>query len=126
MQIKALDHVNVRTYRLDEMVAWYSDVLGMPSGDRPDFPFPGAWIYAGDKPVIHLVGIEPEAPQEGQPQIEHFALSASGIKEMVARLEAHNVEHRVSPVPGLPLLQLHLHDPDGNHIHIDFNANEVE
>jgi len=126
MQIKALDHVNVRTYRLEEMIKWYGDVLGMPSGYRPDFPFPGAWIYAGDKPVVHLVGIDPEAPAEGKPQIEHFAFSATGLKDMVSRFEAHDVAHDISPVPGLPIVQVHVHDPDGNHIHIDFEADEAD
>lgn len=126
MQIKTLDHVNVRTFRLNEMIAWYDDVLGMPSGYRPDFPFAGAWIYAGDKPVIHLVGIDPEDPPEGKPQIEHFALSATGMDDMVARLNDKGIAHDVSPVPGLPVVQVHLHDPDGNHIHIDFEVDEAD
>ena len=42
MQIGKLDHVNVRTNQLDAMIGWYTDVLGMRTGARPDFPFPGA------------------------------------------------------------------------------------
>lgn len=125
MHIKSLDHVNLRTFRLDDMIAWYDKVLGMPIGDRPDFSFPGAWIYAGDNPVIHLVGIEPEAPSDAAPQIEHFALAASGLPEMIERLKAQGVDHSISPVPGYPIVQVHVHDPDGNHIHIDFDASEV-
>jgi NADPH:quinone reductase-like Zn-dependent oxidoreductase len=41
MQIEKLDHVNLRTTQLDSMIDWYSNVLGMRSGDRPDFPFSG-------------------------------------------------------------------------------------
>lgn len=125
MQIKSLDHVNLRTYRLGEMIAWYGDVLGMPAGDRPAFPFPGAWIYAGDNPVIHLVEIEPEAPSDAKPQIEHFALAATGLPDMVDRLNARGIDHELIPVPGLPIVQLHVHDPDGNHIHIDFDQAEA-
>ncbi len=44
MQIHKLDHVNIRTSRLSEMVDWYRDILGLSSGKRPDFPFPGAWV----------------------------------------------------------------------------------
>ena len=55
MEILRLDHVNIKTNRLTEMVAFYEDVLGMKSGKRPNFPSHGAWIYVGKNPVIHLV-----------------------------------------------------------------------
>ena len=55
MQISKLDHVNVRTANLAEMVDWYDRVLGLKSGKRPDFPFPGAWIYIGEQAFLHLV-----------------------------------------------------------------------
>ena len=57
MPLKQLDHVNVRTANLDAMVSWYRDILGMQVGDRPQFSFPGAWMYVGDQAVIHLVGV---------------------------------------------------------------------
>jgi catechol 2,3-dioxygenase-like lactoylglutathione lyase family enzyme len=44
MQVTKLDHVNVHTANLDTMVEWYGRVLGMRSGERPPFPFPGAWL----------------------------------------------------------------------------------
>ena len=56
MQIKKLDHVNLRTTQLGVMIDWYTDVLGMEQGERPNFPFPGAWMYAGESALVHLVG----------------------------------------------------------------------
>ena len=56
--MKRLEHVNVRTANLDAMVEWYGRMLGMTSGPRPGFSFPGAWLYAGDHPIVHLVGRE--------------------------------------------------------------------
>ncbi|MEJ2178651.1 MAG: VOC family protein, partial [Gammaproteobacteria bacterium] len=56
MQIEKLDHVNVRTTQLDAMIDWYTNVLGMRIGDRPDFRFPGAWMYTGEAAPVHLVG----------------------------------------------------------------------
>ncbi|WP_371933297.1 VOC family protein [Ruegeria discodermiae] len=55
MPIRRLDHVNVVTSNLEEMVAWYETVLGLRSGPRPDFSFGGAWLCAGDAPIVHLV-----------------------------------------------------------------------
>ena len=60
--LKRLDHVNVRTANLDAMIDWYGAMLGMTTGPRPDFPFPGAWLYIGNDPVIHLVGVETQPP----------------------------------------------------------------
>ena len=54
MRIEQLNHVNIRTTQLDAMIEWYTNVLGMRSGDRPNFPFPGAWMYAGDSAALHL------------------------------------------------------------------------
>lgn len=126
MNIQQLDHVNVRTTRLPEMIAWYTDVLGLSSGARPDFPFPGAWMYAGDSAVVHLVGIEgePATGSEVKLKLEHFALSASGLVSFLNHLEALGIEYRRGELAQMNLVQINIHDPDGNHIHIDFPADE--
>ena len=49
MQVKKLDHVNIHTANVDRMVEWYDRVLGMKAGNRPPFPFPGAWLYCGER-----------------------------------------------------------------------------
>ncbi len=125
MQLGKLDHVNIRTANLDNMVAWYRDVLGMESGERPPFPFPGAWLYAGDHAVVHLVGVD-EAPQSVEPNIEHFAMSATGLADFVERLNASGTEFRAVRVPGINILQINVYDCDGNHIHIDFSPEEAD
>ena len=58
MQLGRLDHINLRTNQLAKMIDWYSTTLGMKTGPRPNFPFPGAWMYAGDHPIVHLVEVE--------------------------------------------------------------------
>ncbi len=125
MQLNKLDHVNVRTANLDNMVAWYCDVLGMENGARPPFPFPGAWLYAGDQAAVHLVGVD-AAPQSVEPNIEHFAMSATGLQDFVERLKATGTEFRPVRVPGIDILQINVFDCDGNHIHIDFSAEEAD
>lgn len=122
MRLGKLDHVNIRTSRLDEMVAWYEGVLGMESGPRPDFPFPGAWMYVGGAPVVHMIGVEgdPGAGSETDLKLEHFAFSATGREDFEAALAARGERFRVSEVPGLGIAQINVWDPDGNHIHIDF------
>ena len=125
MPLHQLDHVNLPTSRLDEMIAWYEEVLGMVNGKRPPFPFPGAWLYVGDNPVVHLVGTDTER-QNIEPKIEHFALSATDLIDFKTRVESKNIEVDWIRVPGFGILQANIFDPDGNHIHIDFSAEEAD
>lgn len=126
MQINRLDHVNVRTTQLDTMIAWYSDVLGLTKGARPNFSSEGAWMYAGDTPVVHLVAIdgEPGVGSECTLKLEHFAFSATGRAGFETRLKAEGAKYRSVSVEAINIVQLNVWDPDGNHIHIDFPADE--
>ncbi len=126
MRIEKLDHVNVRTTQLETMITWYTDVLGMRSGDRPNFPFPGAWMYTDSGPQVHLVGIEGPAAtgSEVALKLEHFAFAATGSQEFEAHLEARGEQFRRSELPDFNLAQYNVWDPDGNHIHIDFALDE--
>jgi catechol 2,3-dioxygenase-like lactoylglutathione lyase family enzyme len=126
MPIGRLDHVNLRTHRLAEMIAWYQRVLEMPSGPRPDFPFPGAWLYASELPTVHLNGVEHVGAQSSDLALEHFAFKASNLKALIAHLKGIGERFEVAFVPGMPVVQVNVWDPDGNHIHIDFAAAEAE
>ena len=119
MHIKRLDHVNLSTAQLDAMHRWYIDVLGFTDGPRPDFSFGGAWLYAGDHALVHLVEVEKTVDHDDL-KLEHFAFSATDMPGFLARLEAQGVSSRISPVPGTSITQVNVWDPDGNHIHVDF------
>lgn len=125
MPITAFDHVNLRTPQLDVMVTWYGTYLGLHPGPRPDFPFPGAWLYLGDQPLIHLVGVDMDLPQNDSLTLEHFALKASGLTAFTEGLEAGGVGYKLAHLPGMPVVQVNVYDPDGNHIHVDFDASEM-
>ncbi|MEM9707512.1 MAG: VOC family protein [Pseudomonadota bacterium] len=126
MTIQRLDHVNVVTANLEEMVAWYEAILGLRSGSRPDFPFGGAWLYAGDAPVVHLVedGKQSRTGSEAPLKLEHFAFSATGASAFERKLEEYGDPFTKTEVKGAGAIQFHVSDPDGNHVHIDFDINE--
>lgn len=119
MQLLAFDHVNVRTADLDTMVEWYGRVLGMTPGKRPDFGFPGVWLYLGEDAIIHLVGVAKE-PAAVEPKIEHFAIRAVGLNDFLKHLDAEGVSARLGRIEDFGITQVNIHDPDGNHIHVDF------
>lgn len=124
MTLKVLDHVNIRTARLGDMVGFYGEVLGLHPGARPPFTFNGAWLYCGERAAVHLVEVARER-QTREPRIEHFAFQAAGLADFLARLRAKGIAYRISIVPGLKLRQVNIHDPDGNHIEVAFAAEET-
>ncbi len=124
MTLEALDHVNVRTSDLPASKKFYCDVLGLRDGARPPFAFDGAWLYCDEQAVVHLVEI-PAAVEAAPVSLEHFAFRARGLGAFVERLKAHGIAYRVAVVPDVNITQIHLHDPDGNHIHVDFAPHET-
>lgn len=123
MSLLDLDHVNIRTTNLAAVEAFYRDVLGLESGERPPFRFGGAWLYCGAKAAVHLVEVTDD-PDSPKPRIEHFAFKASGLDAFLSRLRAHRVAYKISIVPGLEIRQVNVYDPDGNHIEIAFSGDE--
>jgi len=56
MALLSLNHVTIRPHDIEATRDFCVDIVGLREGARPPFGFPGYWLYAGDVPVIHLVG----------------------------------------------------------------------
>jgi len=125
MALKHLDHVNLRTSNLGAMRAFYRDVLGLREGERPNFPFAGAWLYLGDRPCVHLVEVAEKPDPRGELRLEHFSFAAEGKAEFLRTLESAGVSYRESALPGNLLTQVNLRDPDGNRLHVDFQPDDA-
>ncbi|RMH48153.1 MAG: glyoxalase [Alphaproteobacteria bacterium] len=128
MTVQSLDHVAIRSARWQALRDWYVEVLGLEDGPRPDFPFPGAWLYANGRAVVHLIGVEvqPDAP-EAALRLEHCAFRGRGLADFLARLDRLGIARQVVRLPpgaGGAVL-VNLHDPDGNHVHVDFDPDEA-
>ncbi len=123
MALSYLDHVTVHTARLGEMTGFYTEVLGLRPGARPPFSFGGAWLYCDGHAALHLVERH-EVLDAGDPRIEHFAFRAEGLAEFLAHLRALDVAYRTAVVPEFAIRQVHIRDPDGNHIEIAFGPEE--
>ena len=126
MPVTAFDHVNVRTAQLDEMIRFYGEILDLRPGKRPDFGLPGAWLYLDDQAYIHLVAAEAPLAAGSNLTLEHFAFRAKGLAQFRALLDTHGITHSLDLVPGFPIVQVNFRDPDGNHIHVDFDVAEME
>ena len=80
MGIKGLDHVNINTSNMKDTLSFYTDLLDFTDGFRPPFDFPGAWLYAGENAVIHLVFSDSEPNVICNP-VDHIAFEATGFEE---------------------------------------------
>jgi catechol 2,3-dioxygenase-like lactoylglutathione lyase family enzyme len=129
MRLEGLDHANVRLRPQDlpAALAFYRDLLGLAEGPRPAFDFPGAWLYAGGRPIVHLACRDTvEAPTGPSPSVsfEHIAFRARGLPEVRATLSARAIAFAEAPVPGFPLHQLFLTDPFGLRVELTFDMND--
>ncbi|MBO9396609.1 VOC family protein [Shimia sp. R9_2] len=125
MPLHSLDHANIRTGNLSRMVAFYEEVLGMKAGPRPDFGFPGAWMYLGEQAVVHLVEVEGRPQTDGDLALEHAAFGATGMEAFLDLLKSRKIDYYLGFPPGFPIVQVNLNDPDGNHLHVDFHIDEL-
>ncbi|MBI5262135.1 MAG: VOC family protein [Bradyrhizobium sp.] len=128
LSIGVLDHFNIRTRKLTETVRFYEDVLGLQNGRRPNFAFPGAWMYSEGRPVVHLVDIsptdEPQKPDSGV--VHHVAFASRGFADMKQRLQSRGVQYEARQVPGGELWQIFVRDPNGVMIELNFEAAREE
>ncbi|KAB0496555.1 VOC family protein [Pseudomonas vancouverensis] len=123
--ILRMDHFTVVSDQLEATRDFYSRILGLIEGPRPPFPVPGYWLYAGDQPVLHVVGVS-EMPQPRRGALDHMAFHAQGLQKVWAHLEHHGVHFKVIRAPGTPRTwQLFMQDPNGVEVELDFEADEV-
>lgn len=122
--IEAMNHFTVLTDDLPATLAFYVELLGLDPGDRPDFGFPGAWLYANQQAVLHVIAGRP-LPEPRAGVIDHMAFSARGLAGVKARLDARGVVYRLDRQTGSGAWQLFCVDPNGAKVELDFDAAEL-
>jgi len=124
MNIGMLDHYNVSTRKLKETVQFYEDVLGFKNGPRPAFDFPGAWLYSGSQPVLHLNDIahtDRKQPADSG-VIDHVAFGSRGFEATKKHLSGKAVPYRVNQVPNSTRWQIFFRDPNNVEIELNFET----
>ena len=124
MSVGVLDHFNIRTRKLAETVRFYEEILGLQNGERPNFAFPGAWMYSEGKAVVHLVDIsktdEAQKPDSGV--VHHVAFASTGFSGMQQRLKSKAMAFDSRQVPGGDLWQIFVTDPNGVMVELNYEA----
>lgn len=125
MPATAMNHFTILCDDVEATIAFYGDLLGLTAGARPPFPFPGAWLYADGKPILHLIGGRPRTELRAG-VIDHMAFSAFGLAATLAKLDARGVVHDCRRLAGVGTWQLFFHDPNGARVELDFDPDETD
>ncbi|MGJ3258438.1 MAG: VOC family protein [Rhodospirillales bacterium] len=114
-----LDHINVWTDDLAATTAFFTDILGLEVGFRPDFRFPGAWLYGdgGGPAIVHLVEAAPE--KGGTGPLDHIAFRGDDFDGLTARLKERGFEYEVRVIPNTGDRQVFFVAPFGLKIEVN-------
>lgn len=120
MSVRGLDHINIGTVRLAETAAFFRDVLGLREGWRPDFPFGGAWLYAGEIAVVHLVELPAPRGPSNAAALDHFAFRIDDYDGVLERLDKARVKYATVDIPGTQIRQINVRDLNGVNIELNY------
>ena len=110
MALESMDHLSIRTTKMEETREFYETAMGMTNGDRPPLPFPGYWMYLDDVDLDDL---------DGSGAVDHLAFRASDPQGLITHLNTMGIPYRQRKVPEMNLFQLFLEDP--NNITLELN-----
>ena len=139
----SLNHFSIRSLEIEKTTDFYSKLLDLTVGPRPEFPFPGVWLYNGDdsswaNAVLHLIAIDKNDPNGlkkylgerdpsslyGSGAVDHIAFFAVGLEEKINLLKELKISYRERTVPVIGLHQIFLDDPNGIVIELNYPASE--
>lgn len=122
--ITGLDHINIDTCHPDETVEFYETVLGLKNRPdlRPDFGFPGAWLFLDDTAVVHLNFIEDDGRFANRSAFNHIAFEGSEFDAMCALLDKRGLKYRTAQRPEIKLSQIFVDDPNGVRVEVNIRG----
>lgn len=127
MALEALDHYTIQCADMAATRDFYRDVLGLTDGFRPDLGFPGFWLYAGARAVVHLLGpanalVENRAAKPGPDTngLDHIAFRGKDASATIAKLKQHGIAFRESLIRDIGLHQVFVRDPNGVMVEMNF------
>lgn len=122
LQAFRFDHVNLHAAPDSALQRLFGDVMGLQSGHRPPFPFPGQWLYGdADRALLHVV----QAPSvQGEAiRLGHIAFRTDEAAEtVIARLRDAGLAHEVAVVPEDSDVQIFVPLPGGLVVELDVPA----
>ncbi|MEJ8850807.1 VOC family protein [Variovorax rhizosphaerae] len=121
--VSAIHHFTVGCTPADlpALLEFYTRVVGLQQGYRPDLRNPGYWLYAGGHAIVHLNALLRETPVRDGGALDHVALQAHGLLSTRQALRDANVTFDEAPLKGTHLHQVFVEDPLGLRIELNFD-----
>jgi catechol 2,3-dioxygenase-like lactoylglutathione lyase family enzyme len=98
-----LDHATIVTGSLEAARSFLCSIIGLSEGPRPPFGVGGHWLYAHDKPAIHLIEAGTALPaRPTSARIDHVALRIDTAREwsaLLERLRLSGLPYQLGEVP---------------------------
>jgi catechol 2,3-dioxygenase-like lactoylglutathione lyase family enzyme len=136
--VTALDHVLVLSDDIERSREFYEGAVGLRAGARPPLEFDGFWLYAGERPCMHIahrgsyrahaqtLGLTVPGQAGGSGPVDHIAFVAHDYDAVCQRLERCDIQPVRNDVPGGGPRQFFFFDPDGARVEINVPANTLE
>ncbi len=115
-----LDHVTLRTRDIEGTKAFLEAVMDLTTGYRPNFPFPGYWLYAGEEPLVHLIPAETGPGDHTREAIDHVGFRLADHDFYRAKLDRMGVAYSRMELKELGERRLFLRTPSGVLIELVF------
>jgi len=122
--IVGMNHFTVIAEDRQKTLDFYTRLLGLAEGHRPDLGFDGAWLY-GEAPqaVLHLY-FDRKPPTQRAGVIDHMAFSARDVKAVKARFDEAGIKYDLRQQKESGIWQLFTYDPTGAKVELDFDPAE--
>lgn len=120
MPVTGLDHYALLTSDIERTTRFYTEVVGLEVGFRPQLTFQGVWLYAGGQPIVHIIEGKPIAGKETG-AVDHLALKAVGdVDDALQKIKSHGVEYTMRKLERTGVTQVFFRDPDGVGVELNF------
>lgn len=95
----SIHHSSLIVADTQSSLEFYSDILGFQQIERPNLPFPGAWLEVGSQ-QLHLLELDNPDPTTGRPahggRDRHVAINIQDLDITKQLLEEKNVPFSLS------------------------------
>ncbi len=119
-----LNHVLVKTRDLNAMTEFWTQCIGLELGERPPFPFPGAWLYSDGQALIHI--IEDSMIESSNAVLSHVALEGANYTGLIETLKDNHIPYSETDVPRSGERQVFVKGPDGLKVEMLFDLGQIE
>ena len=120
MAVIGLDHYAILSSNPERTSKFYTEVVGLTIGFRPELSFPGLWLYAGKEPIVHVI-YGKDIPSKETGAVDHLALKAVGsVEQTVAVLKKNDVEFSMRTLERTGVTQIFFRDPDNVGVELNF------